>query len=393
MIDLLILTDEATPQPNLVARLFASFNVVQAPAANVTQVDVDEARVVLIHAGLRFAGTVQRIAELTGEARRRDDMLYVAPDRERVGVVQAEALGVGQVFAEHDKLDKVQAAVLAILNRDLTAGLATRSSRIASAVEITDALYRDVSAAMRANRPPPLKALEGSVSTIAAAIGSDGLSEWLSAVEMHHSQTCRHIMNVAGFASAFARHIGLDKTDNHLLTEASLLHDVGKLFIPITVLEKAGPLSPAERKAIMNHPQKGEAAVRKFGKTEPMVLAGIRSHHEYLDGTGYPDGLAGDRIPPLVRMLTIVDIFSALTEKRAYKEAMTPRLAIAEMAEMRGKLDQKLFAAFRTMVLNPVFRSQRGEAASDERLGPCLRDGRHPLEVSPAGGTARRGAA
>lgn len=393
MIDLLILTDEATPQPNLVAQLFASFNVVQAPAARATQGDVDEARVVLIHAGLRLAGTVQRIAELTGEARRRDDMIYVAPDRERVGVVQAEALGVGQVFAEHDKLDKVQAAVLSILNRDLNVALAMRSSRIAAAVETTDALYRDVSAAMRANRPLPLRALDGSVSAIAGAIGNDGLSEWLSAVEMHHSQTCRHIMNVAGFASAFARHIGLDEADNRLLTEASLLHDVGKLFIPISVLEKPGALSPTERKAIMNHPQKGEDAVRKCGKANPMVLAGIRSHHEYLDGTGYPDGLAEDRIPPLVRMLTIVDIFSALTEKRAYKEGMTPRLAIAQMAEMRGKLDQKLFAAFRTMVLNPVFSSQRGASASADRLGPCLRDGRHPLEATPAGRVARRGVA
>jgi putative nucleotidyltransferase with HDIG domain len=234
---------------------------------------------------------------------------------------------------------------------------------------------------MRAGAPLPLRLLSASSQSIGAAVGSGGLMQWINAVELHHSQTCRHIMMVAGYADAFARALGLSDRDTALFTEASLLHDVGKLFIPISILEKAGPLTDAERKAIMTHPLRGAKALKRGNAAHPLVIAAARSHHEYLDGSGYPDKLAGDQISPLVRMLTIVDIYSALTEERAYKAAMTPRLAITQMAGMKGKLDARLFAAFRDMVLNPVFGSQR--SARSLESGPvqdCLANGIHPFD-------------
>jgi putative nucleotidyltransferase with HDIG domain len=381
MIDVLFILDDKTEVPAIVSKAAAMFSVARIPASDIKPDHVARARVVVVHAALRSVGDVERIEQASDETRRREDCIYVAKGIDRAGIVQAESIGIGRVFATHQPLDDVITAIQAILNRELSNKLTGHPAPVVQAVETTDTLFRQVASAMRAGAPLPLRLLTASSESIGAAVASVGLIEWINAVEMHHSQTCRHVMTVAGYAGAFARKLGLSGSDTALFTKASLLHDVGKLFIPISILEKAGPLSDGERKAIMTHPLRGAKALKRGNAAHPLVITAARSHHEYLDGSGYPDKLAGDQINPLVRMLTIVDIYSALTEERAYKAAMTPRLAITQMAGMKGKLDARLFAAFRDMVLNPVFGSQRSVRSIEN--GPvqdCLANGIHPFD-------------
>ena len=127
--------------------------------------------------------------------------------------------------------------------------------------------------------------------------------------------TCRHMLTVAGHASSFGQYLSLHESDVAMLAEAALLHDVGKLFIPISVLEKTGELTEMERRAINTHSMRGASALVRGGRTAKEVIAAVRDHHEYLDGSGYPRGVGADGLGPLTRMITIADIYSALTEE------------------------------------------------------------------------------
>ena len=129
------------------------------------------------------------------------------------------------------------------------------------------------------------------------------------------------------------------------------MHDVGKVKIPISVLDKPGKLSPEERAEINKHPNYGAEILRMDGQFNDEIVDLTLHHHELLDGSGYPDGLIGSQISDPVRIMTIVDIFSALIDKRSYKEAMPADAAYRLLLEMDGKLEMALVKAFEPVAL------------------------------------------
>jgi putative nucleotidyltransferase with HDIG domain len=164
-------------------------------------------------------------------------------------------------------------------------------------------------------------------------------------------QTYRHCLFVTGFAVAFARHLGMREDDQRRLARAALLHDVGKAFVPVAILDKQDVLSEEETIEIRKHPRLGYDALAAQGSFPPEMLDVVLHHHEFLDGTGYPDGLRGDQISDIVRLTTIVDIYAALVEKRAYRLPYTHAKAFTIMEQMDGKLDQHLLQAFRPVTM------------------------------------------
>jgi HD-GYP domain-containing protein (c-di-GMP phosphodiesterase class II) len=126
-----------------------------------------------------------------------------------------------------------------------------------------------------------------------------------------------------------------------------LLHDVGKAFVPLAILDKPDGLTEEERATVRAHPRRGYEALAVQGGFPAEMLDVVLHHHEFLDGTGYPDGLSGNQISDIVRLTTIVDIYAALVEKRAYRLQFTHARAYAMMEEMGDKLDQHLLHAFR----------------------------------------------
>jgi putative two-component system response regulator len=132
------------------------------------------------------------------------------------------------------------------------------------------------------------------------------------------------------------------------LHRGAFLHDIGKVGVPDSILFKPGRLSPQEWEVMRQHPIKGEAICRPVKSLAP-VLPIIRSHHERWNGTGYPDGLAGENIPLLARILQIADIYDALTSPRPYKRAVPgPRaLEILEQEAQRGWREPRLVRVFR----------------------------------------------
>jgi putative nucleotidyltransferase with HDIG domain len=192
---------------------------------------------------------------------------------------------------------------------------------------------------------PTQQAVDEGTQLVDQAIRDMRVRDWLSLVAEFDDVTHRHCLSVAGLAAAFAHSLGLNQTNSHKLTKGALLHDIGKARVPLDILNKPGPLNAAERREMNKHPVYGYdmLAGRDFSD---IVLKVVRSHHEMLDGSGYPDGLKADDIPDMVRLITVCDIFAALTERRPYKMPKSAGAAYQILTEMRGRLDQDLVRAF-----------------------------------------------
>ncbi len=152
-----------------------------------------------------------------------------------------------------------------------------------------------------------------------------------------------HSRRVAEYACALAKASGVPPDQIEILHKAADLHDVGQIVINDQIMEKSFPLSPEERGLVRDHPVIGEQIIQpieSLGAARPL----IRSHHERMDGEGYPDGLRGENIPPLARMLCIADAFDGMTSLRPYRPAMTKDRAAEELTSAAGRQFDPEFA-------------------------------------------------
>lgn len=193
--------------------------------------------------------------------------------------------------------------------------------------------------------------IDSGTEVILEAISDCGIRAWLESISRYDEQLYQHSLSVAGFAAAFALELNLSRADQMRLAKAALLHDIGKAHIPREILNKPGKLTPAEMAIMRTHPGDGADLLARQGDFDATMLDVVRHHHEMLDGSGYPDGLVGDAIPDLVRLVTICDIHSALTERRAYRNPLPHDEAHAIMSRMTTKLDKDLLRAFSPIVL------------------------------------------
>lgn len=180
-------------------------------------------------------------------------------------------------------------------------------------------------------------------------------------VEHRDRYTGLHCERLASYSIALAHALGLPRQEQLALFRGGYLHDIGKISIPDSILFKRGLLTEEEWEVMRQHTTRGEDICRPM-KTLAPVLPIIRSHHERWDGSGYPDGLAGEAIPLLARILQVADIYDALTTARPYKPAFSHDRAIAIMLEesRRGWRDPELVPLFTEVV------GRQGEALGDE---------------------------
>ncbi|WP_438318081.1 HD domain-containing phosphohydrolase [Candidatus Caldatribacterium sp. SIUC1] len=155
------------------------------------------------------------------------------------------------------------------------------------------------------------------------------------ALEYYDSATLKHSEVSAKYALLIARHLGLEGQRAKSIRWASLVHDIGKIFIPQSILRKPGPLTPEEYELVKLHPLKGEEILKSVRGLEDVARI-VRHHHERFDGLGYPDGLAQEAIPLESRIVAVVDAFEAMTSDRPYRRAMGIAEAIAELKRCAG---------------------------------------------------------
>lgn len=182
-------------------------------------------------------------------------------------------------------------------------------------------------------------------------ISEHGLSEWLKTVRRHHEGTYQHCLLVTGIAIDFGLSLGVRKSDLERLSTAAMFHDIGKARIPLAILDKPGRLDNNERALVETHPAVDYDVLKEHGSISSEILDCVRHHHEYLDGSGYPDGLCAENITDIVRILTISDIFAALIEHRQYKPTMPREAAYGILCGMNGKLEKALVSSFKHVAL------------------------------------------
>jgi putative two-component system response regulator len=170
-------------------------------------------------------------------------------------------------------------------------------------------------------------------------------------IEARDPYTHGHCERLAEMSARMGERLGVPEEQIKALRRAGVVHDIGKVAVPDSILLKPGPLTADETKVMQKHPVVGERICAPL-KTFRLVLPIIRHHHEKHNGSGYPDALSGDEIPLTARILQLSDVYDALTTDRPYKVAFTPEVALDLMGEEaeRGWWDRGLFEAFREMI-------------------------------------------
>ena len=160
---------------------------------------------------------------------------------------------------------------------------------------------------------------------------------------------------------AIGQRLGLPGTDIEALKIGGILHDIGKVAIPLEILGKPGPLTDEEREIIKGHSVIGYNICLPLKRTLGQALVAIRSHHEKLDGSGYPDGMKGDEISMVAKIMAVADIYDALITDRPYRKALNKDLALKILNDesKMGRLDKNVVAALEETLRREVVILQK----------------------------------
>jgi len=167
------------------------------------------------------------------------------------------------------------------------------------------------------------------------------------ALEARDDDTASHSLNVTKYAMLLGRQLGLSEEEMRILGQGAMLHDLGKIGIPDEILKKPGNLDPAEFERIKEHPRLTSEILAPL-ETSNHYSSIARSHHERWDGKGYPDGLNGEDIPLLARIVAIADAWDAMTSNRVYRVGMNEQAALTVLEREKdwGQWDPFLIEEF-----------------------------------------------
>jgi putative nucleotidyltransferase with HDIG domain len=317
-------------------RLDAAARLAQAPSA------------IVIRADLRDVDTITAIKMRAAKLAKAKKRIFILDHTSHVGISQAYALGATLVLPGPVNRIKLLAALSE--PADPASGSPSKSQPD-NTVEAAATAIASMFTAVTLGQSVDVDGTTEAGRQIADRISEHGLSEWLATVRRHHEGTYQHCLLVTGVCIDFGLSLGVRRTDLERLYSAAMFHDIGKARIPLAILDKPGRLDAAERALIESHPAAGHEFLQDHDKISPEILDAVRHHHEYLDGSGYPDALCAESIGDLVRILTISDIFAALIEHRPYRATMPRAQAYEVLCGMTGKLEKALVASFKQVAL------------------------------------------
>lgn len=273
--------------------------------------------------------------------------IFLVDTDNRVTSVHANVLGANQILPRQASVADLRAALQYHFGKSTHGSTgrpdgATRAQLTSISVGTT--ALGDSFAAMSSNGKLDKAGVISACEQIADSVCVTSVTDWMAAVRNHHDGTYQHCMLVTGVASAFATKTNMSRNDIVRVTVAGLLHDIGKSTVPTTVLDKPGALTLRETDIIRGHPGAGFDYLVAHSTMERDILNAVRHHHEYLDGSGYPDRIAAADIDEMTRIITVSDVYAALIERRSYKEPKTHAQAIAILTGMAaaGKVEARL---------------------------------------------------
>ena len=269
-----------------------------------------------------------------------DEFLAIAPGTSgpdlvpAIEEVRAQLVGESLGFGETERLPVSVSVGVATFPED-----ATSVTELLSSVAV-------VLAEAKASGGDSIRVAGRSPEQTPEARTFDTLQGLVLAVDTKDRYTKRHSEDVARYAAFLAERLGLDEDFVRTINHAGLLHDVGKIGIPDSILRKPGRLTSDENEIVKQHVALGDSIVRNVANTET-IRAGIRHHHERWDGRGYLEALSGNDIPLIARILAVGDAFSAMTTTRPYRKALPLEEALRRLGDAAGtQLDEHLVSVF-----------------------------------------------
>jgi putative nucleotidyltransferase with HDIG domain len=214
-------------------------------------------------------------------------------------------------------------------------------------------------------------------------------SAMVATIDARDRYTAGHSTAVAIYARDIAERMGLSPEQQQLAHVCGLVHDVGKIGLPPGLLEKAGPLTLDERREMQRHSEIGERILANV-ETYAEIASIVRHHHERLDGEGYPDGLWGEQIPLISRIIAVADAYNAMTSDRPYRDAMPTRVARLRLAQaVESQFDTTVVAAFEAILASAPESYRVADfgdvpAGSQSELESLAVDSGHSLSISAA---------
>jgi HD-GYP domain-containing protein (c-di-GMP phosphodiesterase class II) len=257
--------------------------------------------------------------------------------------------GVRQIYVRSDEFHRFAAHLLETIDSQSEQETVPAAERYA-ALQLAMAVEIEHAARLIDCGPFVAVAEKLGRELTALFVGNNVLPRDLYCLARHDFNTFTHVTNVASYGVILADRLGLcDGTQFESLAEAAILHDIGKRFIPATILSKPAKLDPDERAVIETHPQRGyeELCGRDDISHEQLMM--VYQHHERFDGKGYPVGSQGDEIHPWARMLAIVDVFDAMTGTRPYRRPCSAQEAMEYIAKSAGThFDPEMVACWKS---------------------------------------------
>lgn len=288
------------------------------------------------------------LRQVRGEARLADIPVICTTRR---GPTEHYQDGVDAFLEKPYRRSLLLSTISSLVNKSVEAGWEKLPELQRCALRKTVEVFNGISDLIERGEPLEFEVLGDACRPLAQAVAHNEYRSILGSVREHDNYSYVHSLRVGTLLCLFGYTIGLRGDDLLQLACGGLVHDIGKMAIPHGVLNKPGKLNPQEWVVMQSH-VKGSIRFLRNSNLPRSIVTIAAQHHERLNGAGYPFGLKGRQLNELARMASIVDVFSALTDRRVYKEPMAPQHALDIMTKDMGEeLDQGLLALFRGMLL------------------------------------------
>jgi putative nucleotidyltransferase with HDIG domain len=268
-------------------------------------------------------------------------------------ITEAEAAGADSHLARPYRRSDLIRRISEMLNTSIEKEWEALPELQRDALQKSVGVFHDIADVLTSGEAVAFGAVKDNCQPLVEAIENNDFQSILDGVRNHDDYTYAHSMRVATLLSLLGHAAGFKNDDQLLLASGGLLHDVGKMMIPHNILNKPGKLSEEEFEIMKSHVPETLSYLDTAGDIPKGVMIIAAQHHEKIDGTGYPYGLKGKELNELARMAAIVDVFSALTDRRVYKPPMEADKAMTIMTEeMTNHLDPHFVKLFKGVLVD-----------------------------------------
>jgi putative nucleotidyltransferase with HDIG domain len=282
-------------------------------------------------------------------------IIFITASQRQFSAQDSLRLGVNATLVRPYRRSALLETVGAVMNRVIETRWEGLPETQRASLQKTMEMYNGVSNFIANGEAVTYPQLTAACSPLIEVVRRHEVNSLLSSVKGHDDYSYTHSLRVATLLAMFGHTIGLDDDELMVLATGGLLHDIGKMSIPQKLLNKPGMLVGGELELMRSHVTKTVDYLQACPNLPKGIVTIAGQHHERLDGSGYPHGLVGSQLGNLARMVSIIDVFSALTDLRCYKPAVPAEKALTVMAEdMTAYLDQGLLAKFRDMLLTSI---------------------------------------